>query len=263
MVALVRRAQSGEFVGIPGPVKGAGVHDGSAHRVGMAVHILGGGVGDNIGPIFERPAVDRRGKGVVHDEGHAVGVCCRGKLLKIQHGQGGVGNRLAEYRLGVGPESGLQLLGRAVGLHKGKLNAHALHGHCKQIVCSAIDGRRGDHMVSAGTDVEDCVEVGGLSRRSEHRGAPPFQCTDLCCHTVIGGILKPGIEVPAGLQIKQLSHSLARLIAEGSGLNDGDIAGFSVSGAVSRMDALGIGTLLAHIGSSFLWRGWLAQSCLI
>ena len=92
----------------------------------VAVHILGGGVGDDVRAPLEGAAVDRGGEGVVHDQGHAVGVGGLGELLDVQHRQGGVGNGLAEHGLGVGPEGGVQLLLGAVGSHEGGLNAHLL-----------------------------------------------------------------------------------------------------------------------------------------
>jgi hypothetical protein len=57
-------------------------------------------------------------EGVVHDEGHAVGVGGGGKCFNVQHRQGGVGDGLAEHRLGVGAEGCLQLAGGAVRVHK-------------------------------------------------------------------------------------------------------------------------------------------------
>ena len=52
VVALVRGGQAGELVGVGVPVKFAGVHDGAAHGVGVAVHVLGGGVGDDVRGCF-------------------------------------------------------------------------------------------------------------------------------------------------------------------------------------------------------------------
>ena len=51
------------------PVEPAGVHDGAAHRVGMAVHVLGSGVGDNVGPPLEGAAV-HRGEMCIRDRGY-------------------------------------------------------------------------------------------------------------------------------------------------------------------------------------------------
>ena len=50
----------------------------------------------NIRTPFERPTVDRCGKGVVDDEGYSVLMGNAGKLLNIQYGTSRVGDGLAE-----------------------------------------------------------------------------------------------------------------------------------------------------------------------
>ena len=57
-----------------------------------------------------------------------------GKLFDVQHSQGRVGNGLPKNGLGIGPKGRIELLGGAVRVHEGELDAHALHGDCKQVV---------------------------------------------------------------------------------------------------------------------------------
>ena len=71
VVAVVGGAQAGEFVGVGHPVEASAVHDGAPHRYAVAVHVLGGGVGHDVGAPLEGTAVDGGGEGVVHDQGHA------------------------------------------------------------------------------------------------------------------------------------------------------------------------------------------------
>src|SRR5699024_6770081 len=153
VVALVGGGQAGELVGVGHPVKVAAVHDGAAHTRAVAVHILGGGVGDDVGAPLDGPAVDRGGEGVVHDQGHAVGVGRLGKLFNVQHGEGGVGDGLAEHGLGVGAESGVQLFLGGGGGDEGDVDAH--FGHCDrdQVEGAAVDGGGGDDVVPALADV--------------------------------------------------------------------------------------------------------------
>ena len=68
----------------------------------MAVHVLGGGMGHDIGTPFNGAAVDGGGKGVIHNQRHTVGVGCIGKLFNIQYRQGGVGNGFAKDSLVLG-----------------------------------------------------------------------------------------------------------------------------------------------------------------
>ena len=252
MVALVGGGEAGELVGVGIPVKLAAVHNGAAYGEGVAIHVLGGGVGDDVAAPLEGTAVHGSGKGVVHDEGHAVGVGGLGELLNVQDGEGGVGDGLAEDRLGVGPEGGVQLLLGALGVHEGKLDAHALHGDGKQVEGAAVDGGGGDHVVAAAGDVEDGVEVGRLAGGEEHGGAAALQSGDLGRHGVVGGVLQTGVEVAAGLQVEQLAHLLAGLIAEGGGLDDGEVAGLPVAGTIAGVEAVGGDLIVAHGNSFFL-----------
>ena len=162
-----------------------------------------------------------------------------GKFFNVQHRQGGVGDGLPEYRLGVGPEGGLQLLLRAVRGHKGKLDAHPLHGHRKQVVGPSVDAGGGYHMIPATGDVKDAVKGRGLAGSGEHGGGTPLHLADLGGHMVVGGILEPGIEIACALQVKQLSHVLAGGVFKGGALYDGDLARFSVPRGIASLHALG------------------------
>ena len=175
-----------------------------------------------------------------------MGVGGPGKFLDVQHGEGRVGDGLAEHRPGLRPEGGVQFLLGAVRVHKGEVNAHPLHGDGKQVVSTTIDGRRTHHMFPAGNDVEDGIEGRRLAGGGEHGRRPALQGADLGRHMIVGWILQAGIKIAAGLQVKEGSHLLPRGIPEGGGLNDGDIAGLSVPRRISGMNALGTDMALAH-----------------
>lgn len=91
-------------------------------------------------------------------------------------------------------------------------------------------------MVAAGGDVEHRVEVGRLPGGGEHCRRPPLQRADLCRHVVVGGVLEAGVKIPAGLQIEQGPHGLSGGVAEGGGLDDGDVAGLPVAGGIPPVD---------------------------
>ena len=85
--------------------------------------------------------------------------------------------------------------------------------------------------------------------------AEPLQGADLGRHRIVGGVLESGIEVTAGLQVENsLPISLAGLIAEGGGLDDGEIAGLAVAGPVTGVEAVGGDLIVAHGDSLFLKR---------
>ena len=216
----------------------------------MAVHILGGGVGDDVSPPLEGAAVDGGGKGVVHNEGDPVAVGSLGELFNVQHREGRVGNGLAKHGLGVRPEGSLQLLGGAVRVHEGELNSHLPHGHMEKVKGPPVNSAAGHYMVAAIGNIEDGVEVGCLAAAGQHGGSASLQLADLGCHIVVGRVLEPGVEIAAGLQVKELSHILAGSILEGSALDNGDLPGLPVPRGIAPLYTDGI-TIKTHIGSSF------------
>ena len=240
VVAVIRGAQTGELVCMGHPIKLAPVHDGTAQSCAMSVHVFGGGVGHDVCTPFQRTAVDRRGEGVVHDQRHTMSVGCLGKTLDVQHGQGRVGNGLAKHSLGIGAESGFQLLIGTLGAYKGHRDAHFCHGHRDEVEGSAIDAAGGHDVIPRRADIEQRKKVGCLAAGGQHRCGAAFQLTDLLRHIVAGGILQAGVEVALGLQIKQFSHILTGRILKCSGLDNGDLAGLAVARRVAALYADGI-----------------------
>ena len=163
MVAVIRRGETGILIGIFGPVELSGIDDAAAYTRTVAVHIFGGRMGDNVGAPFKGAAVDRGSKGIINNQRHAMRVGGMGKLLDIQHGEGRVGDCLAKNRLGVGAEGGLQFLGSAVRIDESKVDPHLFHCHRKQVIGSPIDRSGRNHMIATVGDVENRIEVCGLS----------------------------------------------------------------------------------------------------
>ena len=246
VIAVVRGAQAGEALGVRHPVEFSGVDDGAAHGCAVAVHILCGGMGHDIGAPFDGPAAYRGGEGVIHDQGHAVPMGGGGKSLDIQHGQRRVRDGLAEYAFGVGAEGGLQLGLRAVRRYEGGLDPHFRHGDGQQVKGAAVDAGGGYDMIAAAGDIEHGIEIRRLAGACQHSGGATLQLGDLCRNVIVRGVLQPCIEIPAGLQIKQLAHILAGSVFEGGGLDDGDLARFAVAGRVAALHADGFGAIVGH-----------------
>ena len=237
VVAVVWGAQAGELLRVCHPVKLAAVHDRAANHCTVTVHILGGGVGHDIRAPLEGAAVDRRGEGVVHDEGHAVGMSCLGELLNVQYGQSRVGDGLAKDGLGVGLEGRIQLFLGAQRVHKGRCDAHFLHRDRDEVERTAIDGAGRHDVVARFADVEQREEVGRLTAAGQHSRRAAFQLADLFRHQITGRVLQAGIEVAVRLEVEQFAHVLAGRVLEGGGLDNGDLAGFAVAGGVTALHA--------------------------
>ena len=195
MVRLVGGAESGELLGMAKPVEVAAVDDDAAHLCGHTVHILCGGVGDDVGAPLEGTAVDGGGEGVVDNQGHAVLVGDACELLNVEHGAAGVGDGLAEERLCVWAEGCLNLLLGSGGRHEGALDAELLHRHAEEVVGAAVNLVRGDEVVASLTDVEQGVEVGSLARRCQHGAHAAFEGCNFGSHGVVRRVLQAGVEV--------------------------------------------------------------------
>ena len=246
VIALVRGAQAGEFIRVGSPVKLAAVHNGTADGRGVAVHVFGGGVGHDVRPPLKGTAVDGSGESVVHNQGHTMCMGRPGKLLNVQHRQSRIGNGFSEHGLGVGPESGVQLLLGAVRVHKGGFQAHPLHGHREQVKAAAVDGRAGHNVVAAAGNVEHRQEIGRLTGAGQHGGAASLQGADFRRHCVAGRIGQTGVEIAVRLQVEQLAHVLRSSIFERGALHNGNLAGFAVSGLVPSLNAQSFRTQFLH-----------------
>ena len=94
-------------------------------------------------------------------------------------------------------------------------------------------------MVPAGGDVEHGVEIGRLAGGGKHGRRAALQGRDLGRYRVVGGVLQPGVEVAAGLQVEEFAHVAAGSVLKGGALNDGYLPGLAVAGGVARLHAFG------------------------
>ena len=212
VVALVGRGEARELVRMSHPVKLAVVDDHAAQVGSVAIHILGGGVRNDVGAPLKGTAHHGRREGVVDHQRHAVVMRGLGKALNIEHGEGGVGDGLAKDELGVGPEGCFQLLIGAVGSNERAGNAHTAHGMGKQVVGTAVDGRARDHVIAGTGHVKDREEVRSHARAREHRSSAALHLADLGGNQITRGILQTAVEVARLLQVKQLAHVLGRVV---------------------------------------------------
>ena len=240
MVTLIGRAEAGELFGMLVPVKVAAVHHASTHLGGMSVHVLRRAVRHDVATPLEGTAVDGSGKGVVHDEGHAVAVCHEGKALDVEDLAAGVGDGLAEEALRVGAEFLLDALVIPFGIHEGAFYAQLLHRHTEEVVRTAIDGVGGDEMVACLADVEDGVEVGCLTAGGQHGTHTAFQGGYLAGHRIVRGVGQSGIEITLVFEVEEACHLLACLVAECGTLVDGQLLWFALFGFPSTLYADGL-----------------------
>ncbi len=244
MIAFVRRAEARILVSMGHPVKLSAVNDGAAYRRPMSVHVLRGRMSHNIRSPLKGTAVYGSGKGVVYDQRHPMGMGAPCEFFDIQHRQRGIGDGFSEHNLCIVPKSCVQLFLGGIGTHKCHIDTHPFHGDGNQIIGSPIDGAGGYDMVAAAADIEQCIEIGCLTAAGQHACSAALQLCNFRRHIVIGRILKSGVEIPACLQIEKPAHILTGIILESGALNNGNLAGLTVS---RRISALYTNTVYLHL----------------
>ena len=146
------------------PVELAGVNNATANASTVAIHVLCGGMGNDISAPFEGTAIHRRGERVVYDQRHTMRMSRIGKTLDIQDVKRWVCNGFAENRFGVRTKCRFKLIIRAIGGNKGAFQAHARHGVAQQVVRTTVDCRRSHYMVALTSDIEHSEEICSLPR---------------------------------------------------------------------------------------------------
>ena len=242
VVTLVRSAEAREFLGIRHPVEITAIHNYAAYLRCGAIHILGGRVGHDVGSPFKRTAVDRGGKGVVHDERHPVLMGDAGKLLDVEYGTARVADGFAKHHLGVRAESLLNLLLAGIRVYEGALDAQLLQGNAEEVEGATVNLVRGNDVVARLADVEHGVEVGSLSARSQNGAHATFELSYFLSHGIVGRVLESGIEISLLLQIEEHRHLLRVVIFKCSTLNDRHFYRLSILWFIASLHAEGSDT---------------------
>ncbi len=205
----------------------------------MAVHVLGGGVGDDIRAPFKRTAINGSGKGIVHNEGNAVRMGNVRHFTDIQHAKRRIGNSLRKESLRIGTERFGDFLRRGVLVHESNFNAHFPEGDGKEVVCASVNGRSADDMISSLANIKNGKEGSRLAGRRQNGGHTAFQFSDFSGNRLVGGILEACIKKAGFFQIKQFCHLFAGLILERRALVNGQYAGFALFRRPARLHAQG------------------------
>ena len=219
------------------PVEVAAVHYASSHLGGMSVHILCGGMCDDVASPLKRAAVDWRGECVVNNQRHTVlmGYAC--EFLDVEHLASRIGDSLAEHGLGIRAERLLDFLIRGILIDKCALDAQFLKRDTEEIKCATVNLVRCDDMVARLADVKHRIEVGSLSRRGKHSPHSTFERGNRSCHRIIGGVLQSGIEIPLFLEVEEQCHLVTVIIFECCTLHYRQFNRFTIFRLIARMKA--------------------------
>ena len=221
------------------PIEVAAVHDNTAYLHRMAIHVLGGGMGNDIRTPLKWSAVHRSGEGIVHDQRYAVLVRHISKFLDVQDHQCRIRNGFRDHNFCVRLECCRDFFRRCIRVHKGTLNAQLLEGYRQQIEGSAVQCGRCHDVVAGFADVKNSIEICGLSGGSHDSGNAAFHVRNLCRYSIVGRILKAGVEVAFCLQVKKLSHFIRRIILKCGALVNWQGTRLPLRRSISGMDTLG------------------------
>ena len=239
MVARIRFGEALETVVVRFPVEVAAIHNATTNCHGVAVHVLGGGVGHDVNAEFNRAAENRSRERVVHNHRNAVLVGNVGKALEVEHLARRVSNRFAEEALGVRAESLLDFFVAGVLVHERAFNTELLHRHGEEVARTAVNSGSADEVVACFADVEDGVEVCGLTGTRKHRSDTTFESSNLVGDGVVSRVLQTRVEVAGSLQVEQVRHVVGGFVLERGALVDGKDARFAVFRLPTALNAYG------------------------
>ena len=229
--AVVTRIRFGEAlktVVVCFPVKVAAIHNATADCHGVAVHVLGRGVGHDVNAEFDRTAENWGREGVIDDHRNAVLVGDVGEALEVQNLACRVCDGFAEEALGVRAEGLLNFFVASILVNERAFDAEFLHRHGEEVARTAVNSGSADEVVAGFADVEHGVEVCGLTGTREHSGYTTFESGDLVSDSVVGRVLQTGVEVAGSLQVEQVGHVIGCFVLERGALVDGEYTRFAV-----------------------------------
>lgn len=228
VVARIRFGEALETVMVCFPVKVAAIDNAATDCHGVAIHVLGRGVGHDVNAEFDRTAENRSREGVVDDHRNAVLVGEISKALEVQDLACRVCDGFAEDALGVRAESLFDFFVGSVLVNERAFDAELLHGHREEVARTAVNSGSADEVVAGFANVENGVEVCSLTGTREHSSHTTFESGDLVGDGVVRRVLQTGVEVAGCLQVEQVGHVIGRFVLERGALVDGENARFAI-----------------------------------
>ena len=160
----------------------------------MAADEFGGGMHHHVRSVFQRAEQVGRSKGVVHNEGNAVGVRHFRQSLDVRN----VGIRVVQalhiQELGIFPD-GLGKIVRIAAVHEGGFNAGFGKRIGKQVIGASVYVGGGNDVVSGARDVLDGVSDGSRSGGHGQRAYAPFQGSDALFKHICRGVHQAVVDI--------------------------------------------------------------------
>ena len=192
VIGLVGRGEHREIALCP--IKVAGIDDTAAKGNRVTVHVLRGGMDDDICAPFEGTAIDRGRKGIIDDQRDIMRVSDICKKLDINNIQRGIGDGLDKDRFGIGLELLIEILGGDRRADEIEIDAEVAERFIKEIERTAVDRRGRDDMIARFGDIGDADQGCCLTRRGQHRADAALKRRDLLFDRVKSRVAEAGIE---------------------------------------------------------------------
>lgn len=246
VVALLGRVVVRELLRVLTVVERATVDDDPRDRGPVSPKVFRRGVHDHVGAPLQGPDEVGRGDRVVDDERHTVVMRDPGNPLDVEHLRLGVGDRLREEQLGVGPHCRLPGLEVVGVLDEADLEAELRQRVLEQVEGAAIQRGAGDHVVAGLGDVEDREGLGGLAGGDQERADAALEGGDALLDRVLRGVHDPRVDVAELFEGKEIRGVVGVLEDVGRGLVDRE--GPSAGGGVRLLADVDLAGLEGPVG---------------
>ena len=90
-------------------------------------------------------------------------------------------------------------------------------------------------MIAAGGNVEHRIEACRLTGGSQHCGGTALKLGNLFCNIVVGWVLKAGVKIAGGFQIKEFAHVRAGRVLEGGALNNRELTRLAIPRRIAAL----------------------------
>src|SRR5215469_14469369 len=149
---------------------------------------------DDIGAMLKRPQQDRRGDGVVDDEGDAVLVRDLGQPLEIAYVSSGIPDALAKQCTGLAIDESLER-GRLIALREPRADPKLREDVRKQRMSRTVELRDRNDILTAAGYVQDGVMQSRLPGTYAESSDPALQRSNAALQHIVRRVADPPVAV--------------------------------------------------------------------
>ena len=253
--AVIARIRLGEFRELAVvPLEFAGIHDHAADAGAVAADVFGGGRGEDVRAVINRPH-QADADGVVHDQRNAVFVRDLGKDLEVRHVELGIADRFdingARFR-----RDGLAERLRVARVHELHRAAQLREGVMEKLVRAAVKIVARDNFIAQPRDGQQRIGDGRLAGSHAERAGAAFDGGHALLENIGRRIHQARVDVAEFFQREQIGRVFGVFEDVGGRLVDRHRArqrgGVGSLAGVQRQRANAFGLCAHNIGGSLV-----------